>query len=122
MSTDVSFEVQRDDSTPLSTVTYWRPDTHKIEIFRFDEGFSDKTVLEYKGDTLRCSGFVGGKTTKCNNLEEEKDIKAVVLSVVFNPQSGKALKNEWSRNKYSLSGSFYHVECSSKQISLLLPS
>jgi len=73
-----------------------------------------------KGWNYPTPGFIKnlvilGRTSlaECQGLEENKKVPAVVVSLNFSPQNGEAPNNEWWRNKYSLSGSHYKVNCKS---------
>ena len=118
VETNVQFKIQRDDSASTSSVTYRRMDNGVIETFRFDRsGYHDNLMLTFDGATLLCTSAVtrGGAIKGCddteNNLKKDTPVPAVILSVAFTPRIGSASSNQWHRNKYSVSGTYYRVSC-----------
>ena len=59
---------------------------------------------------LQC---IGNKQDEheCNDLPLKKSLPAILLSVDFKPRDGHANKDEFSRNKFSLHGSYYNITC-----------
>jgi len=110
VETDITFRIQRDDSSSLSIVKYWREDTGEVEVFRFNVGYADHTNVVCDGHTLTCNGNRRGQH-QCNNLTEGVSVPAIVLSADFYPRSGASHNNQWTRNKYSLRGSYYRATC-----------
>ena len=108
INTNLTFYIQQDDSKSESEIKYWRSDSNKIQEFKFTNQGIDHLDVVFDGFYLRCSGHA-----ICNDrgLPKDEDVKAVVLSVDFNPRSGAARHNQWQRNKYSLYGSFYSTSC-----------
>jgi hypothetical protein len=116
VDTDLTFEVQRKDSETLSTITYWRLDTFKLETFLFNDGLSpDLTRVKFDGTTLTCQGNkdkVVQDNYQCNYLRLDKAIPAIVFAIDFNPRSGtENLFGQYWRNKYTLKGTHYSVTC-----------
>lgn len=107
--TDLTFRIQRDDSSHHSVVTYFRFDTNKREEFVFYGGFTDHTRLEYDGRFLTC--HASKASPRCNMLALEKPVRAMVISVDLYPRNGTARDDRWSRNSYDITGSFYTILC-----------
>ena len=103
MKQNITFTIQRDDSSHDSFIRYRRLDNGKDEIFEFNVGNSDHTIVVYDGDSLTCSGHQSLSSIKCNQLEVGKPVRAFIYEIDFNPRSGQARKNEWSRSKYTVS-------------------
>jgi len=110
IDTDIVFYIQRDDSVSSSTFRYWRLDLQRFETFSFLHGYSDHTNVRYDGHNLTCVDR--NKNHQCNNLPRGTAVPAVVVSIEFNPRAGRAYRNQWSRNRYSLQGSYYQSSCS----------
>ena len=111
INTDLSFSVQRDDSYHSSKVRYLRLDAANHEDFVFQGGYTDHTRLEFNGTHLVCRGTVS--SSQCNHLTRDHPVKAIVLSIDFNPRDGKAHNDMWTRNQYRLKGTYYKVSCKS---------
>jgi len=108
--TDMRFRAQRDDSNHASTFTYYRLDTNRQETFSFDGGITDRTVIDYDGTHLNCSG--NPNNHECKGLPFGIPVRAILLSIDMKPRQGSLVfDRNWSRNQYSLSGSFYTVVC-----------
>ena len=114
LKTDLSFSIIRDKSEHRSRVVYYRLDTKQMEEFLFYGGDSGYTKLEYDGKTLTCGQNGQEIMHRCNHLPFQKPIKAVVVSIDVRPREGKALDDNWSRNQYSLKGSYYQIRCPQK--------
>ena len=117
VETDVQFNIKRDDSSSISSVTYRRMDNGVVETFRFDRsGSHNHLMLTFDGATLLCTATPGGSRIcgcddTANNLEKDIPVPAVILSVEFMPRIGSANRNQYWRNEYSVSGTHYYVSC-----------
>ena len=103
--TDVTFKARRDDSHSSTKFTYYRLDTNRKETFLFKGGVSDHTTVSFDGTHMKCSG------DQCKGLPRNKAVSVIPLEVDFNPRHGSAWANGWSRNRYSISGSFIQIVC-----------
>ena len=108
INTNLLLRIQRDDSSHHSRVIYLRLDNTKEEEFLFYGGGTDHTRLEYDGVYLTCRAT---GTPQCNSLAPDKPIKAVIVRVELNPRFGATIDGVWSRNRYDLEGSYYHIRC-----------
>ena len=113
IKTDITFRVQRDDSSPQSKIKYYRLDTKKVEEIVFSVGYANHMNVVFDGQSLRCNGDSRGNH-QCNNLPLGVDVPVVIFSVDFNPRSGRTRNYQWFRSKYSLNGSYYDVSCTGK--------
>ncbi|XP_022085445.1 uncharacterized protein LOC110976476 [Acanthaster planci] len=115
VSTDVTFRMQADDSTSPSTV-YTRT-LPWLEEKPFTIGYGrDHTRLELtdEGDRLNC--FAGG-SSRCGEdglpRTDEPSARVAFTSVYFGPRAedrgAQAHQSEWSRNRFTWSGSFYYL-------------
>ena len=103
MEQKITFTIQRDDSTHTSVIRYRRQDNGKYESLTFNTGYSDHTSVTYDGEFLTCTG----SQPQCNQLEVDKPVRASIYEIDFNPRDGNAHENNWSRNKYTISASYY---------------
>jgi len=109
----LTFRIQRDDSYHNSYIKYRRLDSNKNEVFHFNTGNNtDHTNVVYDGRFLKCNGN-GRGDNQCNNLPEGQPIPATIYEIDFNPRYGKAYSNQWFRNKYTISTTYYALvdEC-----------
>jgi len=109
VSTDVTFRVRRDDSYSDSVVKFIRLNGGYVETFALNGGYSDRTDLVYDGKTLTCTG--SANSAQCKTLQRDQPTPALIISVDFKPKTGKAHNNQWDRNKFSISGSYYQADC-----------
>jgi uncharacterized protein YihD (DUF1040 family) len=108
VDTDLTFRVQRDDSHHASFIKYIRKDTGAFETFSLRGGNSDHTRLEFDGTTLTCPEASGSE--RCNSLPTGAAVEVILVEVKFQPrEAASAHKDQWQRNKYSVSGSKYNV-------------
>ena len=110
MKTDVTFEIQRNDSQHYSTIRYYRLDHQTVEEFAMYGGSGGYTRLHFDGKTLTCFG--GKQGSQCHSLSEGQHVPVVIFSLHFKPQYGYASTWTWQSNKYSLRGSHYSALCS----------
>ena len=104
---ELSFTIQRDDSSHNSIIKYKSLDNNEEEIFKFNTGsYSDNTVVTYDGVSLTCTAAYGN-SPQCNNLPLGTPVPAKIIEINFNPRDGSAHNNEWSRNAYTISASNY---------------
>ena len=103
MKQKITFTIQRDDSTHTSVIRYRRQDNGNSESFTFNTGYTDYTSVTYDGEFLTCQG----SQPQCNQLEVDTPVRASIYEVDFNPRDGNAHENDWSRNKYTISASYY---------------
>ena len=110
VKTDLSFKIFRDESEHPSYVVYFRLDTKMGGVFKFDQGSRpNRIILEFDGRSLTCNG--SDSRVQCSTLPYKTNIRAMVLYIDLKPKSGGAYNNQWSRNKYSITGSYYDVTC-----------
>ena len=107
----------RDDSAHDTKVVYYRMDTNKTQTFWFNIGRTDQTILEFNGTHLVCKA--SAISPQCNSLPKDTPVKALLISVDINPRRGQVLNNQWSRNRYSLEGSYTKVTCEKSKFSNL---
>ena len=100
---ELTFTIQSDDSSHNSIIKYTRLDNNKEEIFTFNtRSYSDNTVITYDGRSLTCAA-AHGISPQCNKLPLGTPVPAKIHEIDFNPRDGSAHKNEWQRNKYTIS-------------------
>ena len=109
VDTDLTLRIQRDDSSHASKVVYYRLDTKKQETFWFNVKTTDHTRLEFDGTNLVCKA--SSRSPQCNQLQRDKPVKVLLVSVDINPRKGKAHKNQWIRNRYNIKGSYTKITC-----------
>ncbi|CAK0835668.1 unnamed protein product [Prorocentrum cordatum] len=99
LDTDISFRIQRDDSSHSSSVTYMRRSNGQVETFTFIGGYADHTRLEYNRGILQCicSG-VSANACRCQSLGVESSTEVLLLSIDFNLRSGSVWSGQWFRN------------------------
>ena len=103
----LTFTIKRDDSSHNSIIKYTRLENNKEETFTFNTGsYSDNTVVTYDGVSLTCTAKYG-KSPQCNNLPLDTPVPAKIIEIDFNPRDGKAHKNQWQRNGYTISAGTY---------------
>jgi hypothetical protein len=107
MEQNITFTIQRDDSSHASFIRYKRLDNGKDETFVLNGRYSDKTIVTYDGDSLTCTGDT------CDQLDIGQPVRAFVYEIDFNPRCGEAAGNNWVRNQYTVSAQYYGVakEC-----------
>jgi len=114
ISTDLTFRIQRDNSRSASTIKYLRLDTNVVETFSFMKGGGptniDHTHVSFDGKSLTCKGNKRGQHA-CNKLPLNKAVRVVLLSIDFNPRVGSAWKGQSNRNRYTIKGTHYRVNC-----------
>ena len=108
VKTDVTFEIQYHQSSPISQIRYINLHVDKVEKFEFKD--NSEIVLKFDGHALSCYSTLN----KCQSLKEGEPIPIVLLSFHFKPQKG--YKPTWNTldaylNKFSIKGSHYSVEC-----------
>ena len=104
MNQKITFTIQRDDSYQYSSfIKYRRHDNGKYESFTFNSGYTDHTRVTYDGEYLSCTG----SQPKCNQLGADTPVRATIYEIDFNPRDGTAHGNKWSRNKYTISASYF---------------
>ncbi|XP_022100008.1 uncharacterized protein LOC110984290 [Acanthaster planci] len=111
--TDVEFSLQADDSTNPSVVEVLYLPSFQALNLSIRHGF-DKTRLSFAtgGDRLVCNGE---RSTACglNGLpfRDEQSQFLAITALHFTPriQGASAHSDEWHRNRYSWSGSYYYI-------------
>jgi len=97
---DLTFSFKRDDSTSEGYFRYLDLDTLTEVTQTFVEGDVDYQLFTLnRCNQLTCAG------TECP--WDSKD--AILLEVNFRPRHGTALESNWSRNQYTMKGTYYYA-------------
>lgn len=107
VSTDLTFTMQRDDSSHSSYIDYIRLDNGQKKRYQFTGGYSDNTRIFFDGKHLECPKTT--KSSKCGDLGKDNKVSVILTALHFKPRAGSAHKNQWSRNKYTFIGTKYNV-------------
>jgi len=111
IESDVKLYIQGRTSISASTIKYWHLDLKRYETFSFTHGSGHTCVASYNGHILKFHG------RGCNGLRGGKVVRAVVVSIDFNPRTktakrkGRRKKKKVRKNKYLLQGSYYQSKC-----------
>ena len=73
--------------------------------------YTDNTTLTFDGKNLLCTVYNIRDEGTCNHLKSGVPTEAVIMYVNFDPRKGEAHKNDWSRNRYTLRGSYSQISC-----------
>ena len=104
----LSFRIQRDDSSHSSIIAYRRLDTNEDGYFKFTGGYADHTNVVYDGENLTCTGLYNNvNAIQCNELPINQSVPATIYEIDFNPRSGSAYQNQWTRNEYTIETNYY---------------
>ena len=118
VTTDLRLHAYRDDSYHNSYVRYLRLDNGKEETFSFKGGYADNT--QFFAGTAQSQLFhaspkqvtcgTGSSRYVCHSLKVNTPVDAVLRTINLCPRCGSAHKGQWSRNRYTFTGSFYQVQ------------
>jgi len=115
VDTDVTFKMQGDDSVNPSRLTIRTlPFMNHTDVY-IDGFANDHTRLEFTPGSVDRMTCIPGSTSKCGlggTPEADKDTKPFLFETLqFGPRAtgASATGDQWFRNKYTWSGSYYHV-------------
>jgi hypothetical protein len=129
--TNITFEAHCDDSRSNTTIKYLRLHTKEVQTFSFqDFGLvsapqraalrAGVTTVSFDGVALTCRSSVpaillkdGSMSNPCFPLDHGT-VSVILVEARFEPRVGQAKGNNWSRNSYSISGSYYEAYCNQR--------
>ena len=120
VTTDLRLHAYRDDSYHNSYVRYLRLDNGKEETFSFKGGYSDNTqffagtaqsqLFHASPKQVTCGTGTRVSRYVCHSLKVNTPVDALLRTINLCPRCGDAHKGQWSRNRYTFTGSFYQVQ------------
>jgi len=106
VDTDLYLKKSRNDSSDSSYIRYLDISSNTIREWTSNGGYEDNLIIEYTGTTsVSCSSNNG----KCAPLNNRGETEIILIELRFTPRAGWAHNNQWSRNQYTLTGSYYNV-------------
>jgi len=101
---DLSFRLQRDDSASSSSFTYLDLDTNTVHTQQMQGGYQNHQRFEMPS----CSEITCHKATSGASCPWTSK-NAILLAVNFRPRSGHAHGSDWTRNRFTFTGTHYYV-------------
>jgi len=101
---DIKFRLQRDDSASASSFTYLDLDTKTVHTQQMRGGYQNHQRFEMPScSEITCHKAKSGASCPWTTKN------AILLAVDFRPRSGHAHGGDWTRNRFTFTGTHYYV-------------
>ena len=108
ITSDLVLHKKRDDSSDSSFIEYIDLQDWQIKRWSGNSGYEDGLSINYDGSAGATSLACADNTGKCSPLIDGLN-QVVLIKLRFNPRAGSASGNQWTRNVFTMTGSYYNV-------------